>query len=157
MWPVASTTAQASARHVHFDLGSTSAALGGSLGPLGQHIEGDNPFTAPTSAQPSNQVSNYFIDFIIYFSINLIQGGFSSFQYETFDLGLGADYAADSSQEDDAGPDAPVEPSLQVGPSMPNPHPGRAQKAGSRLANSGDDALRFFQVVNEKKQCKFCL
>jgi hypothetical protein len=84
--------------------------------------------------------------------MNLIQGGFSSPQTETFVLPRGSD----SSQEGDAHP-SPAPDGPDPGPSTPTHQPRRAQKAGSRLAKSGDDTLRFFQVVEGKKQCKFCL
>ena len=49
---------------MHFDVPSTSAALGGSPGPTGQHFEEEDPFSAPTHAQPSgNQVRALYIIF----------------------------------------------------------------------------------------------
>jgi hypothetical protein len=60
-----------------------------------------------------------------------------------------------SSQEADAGPIMPRE--ADAGPLTLSHRQKRVQKAGSKLATSGDDTLRFFQVVNGKKQCKFCL
>ena len=54
---------------------------------------------------------------------------------------------ADSDGHQEGSPDPPT----------PTRHPRRAQKAGSRLTSMGDDTLRFFQVVEGKKQCKFCL
>ena len=96
-------------------------------------------------------MSIYFINFINIFLTNLIQEGFSSPHPETFDLGN----VSDGSQEGDAEPIALLAPN--PGPSTPTRHPRRAQKAGSRLASSGDDTLRFFRVVEGKKQCKFCL
>ena len=53
---------------MHFDVPSTSAALGGSPGPLGQHFEEEDPFIAPTHAQPSsNQVRAFYIIFTAIF------------------------------------------------------------------------------------------
>jgi hypothetical protein len=155
---VSSTAAQASSarHHVHFDVPSTSAALGGSPGPSGQRFEEDpfteDPFMALTHAQPStgNQVSIYYIIFYNNLLTNLIQGGSISTQTENFDLPRGSD----GSQEGDTGPDAPLAP--DPCPSTPT-HRTRAPKAGSRLANSGDDTIRFFQEVEGKRQCKFCL
>ena len=66
LWLVSSTTAQASSarHHMHFDVDSTSEAPNASPGPSQQ---GEDPFVAPTPAQPSNQVSICFIVFLIYF------------------------------------------------------------------------------------------
>ncbi len=69
LWLASSTAAQASSgsHHVHFDVGSTSAAPGAPPGPSGQHLEGEDPFRVSTPAQPSNQVSIYYINLTIYF------------------------------------------------------------------------------------------
>jgi hypothetical protein len=135
---------------VHFDLGSSSAAAGGPPEPSGQYLGGEDPFTAPTTAQPSNQVSISYLKFTIFILTNLIQRGLSSPPYETFEL----DNGSDDAQEGGASPSSP---NSNPGPSTPTRPSKKAQKAGSRLASSGDDTLRFFQVVEGKKQCKFCL
>ena len=56
---------------MHFDLGSSSVAAGGSPGPSGQHLGGEDPredpFTSPATAQPSNQVSISYFKFTTIF------------------------------------------------------------------------------------------
>ncbi|KAH9159457.1 hypothetical protein EDB89DRAFT_1183790 [Lactarius sanguifluus] len=131
---VPSTAAQAStaSQHVHFDLGTTSVASGaprqGPPRPSQQNLEGEDPFAGSSPAQASNQ------------------GGLSSPQPENFDIGN----VSDGSREGGASLRGSSDPPTPTRPSR------RAQKAGSRLG-SGDDTLRFFQVVEGKKQCKFCL
>jgi hypothetical protein len=157
LWTVSSTAAQTSGaeRYVRFDLGqdlgATSAAPGGSPGPSGQHLGGDDPFIASPTTQPFNQVSIYYFKFYNIFLTTLIQEGFRSPRSENFDL----DNGSDGFHGGGTGPDSPPVPN--PGPSTPTRQPRKAQKSGSRLASSGDDVLRFFQVVEGKKQCKFCL
>jgi hypothetical protein len=153
---VSSTAAQTSAlsRHVHFGLGTTPAALGGPPGPLGRQLGGDDPFLTSTGPQPSHQVSIYYINFTIYYLTNLIQRGFPSPQEETFDLNISPP-GSDGSLEGGAGPGSP--PGHATGPATPTHRQRRPQKAGSRLAGSGDDVLQFFQFIEGTRQCSFCL
>ena len=159
LWLVPSTVAQASQElgaryHVHFEEPSTSAAPG--AGPSGHHVDTDDPFIISTPAQLSNQVSNYYINFTIYFLTNLIKEGFSSPSTENFDL-QGSDASEEGLQEGDNGPDS--SPAPNSGPSTPTHQPRRAhKKAGTRLATSDeDDVLRFYEVAGEKRLCTFCL
>ncbi|KAH8978653.1 hypothetical protein EDB86DRAFT_2992024 [Lactarius hatsudake] len=128
---VPSTAAQAStaSQHVHFDLGTTSVALGGPPGPSQQNLEGEDPFAGSSPAQASNK------------------GGLSSPQPETFNLGNVSEGSQEGNGHQEGSSDPPT----------PTHHPRRARKAGSRLTSMGDDTLRFFQVVEGKKRCKFCL
>jgi hypothetical protein len=153
---VSSTAAQTSAlsRHVHFGLGTTPAAAGGPPGPSGQQWGVDDPFLTSTGPQPSHQVSIYFISFTIYYLTNLIQGGFPSPQEETFDLRVSPP-GSDGSPGGDAGPGSPSGPT--TGLATPTRRQRRPQKAGSRLAGSGDDVLQFFQFIEGTRQCSFCL
>lgn len=156
MVSVSSTAAQTSAlsRHVHFGLGTTPAAVGGPPGPSGQQLGGDDPFLSFTGPQPSHQVSIYFINFTICYLTNLKQGGFASSQAETFDLRVSPS-GLDSSPEGGAGPGSP--PGHPTGPTTPTHRQRRPQKAGSRLAGSGDDVFQFFQLIEGTRQCAFCL
>jgi hypothetical protein len=84
--------------------------------------------------------------------INLIKGGFHSPPDETFNL----DDLSGGSQE---GGDTTVAP--DSGPATPGHRHRRKekqpQKAGSKKGKSTDDVQSFFQVVDEKKLCKFCM
>ena len=78
------------------------AAPGGTAGPSGDHGEEEDPFVTSTPVQPPNQVSIYFINFILFFLTNLIKGCFHSSPSETFNL----QNVSDGSQE--GGGDATV-------------------------------------------------
>jgi hypothetical protein len=99
-------------------------------------------------------VSIYFINFTIQCSANLIQGGLHSPQDETFDL-------QDIPPGSDDSPDCDAGHSTHRGhtadPATPTHRQRRAQKAGTRLASSGDDTFQFFQIIDGVRQCSYCL
>jgi hypothetical protein len=140
------------AHQVHFDLGTTSVAAGGSPGPSGQQQASEDPFLSPLTPQDSHQVSIYFIKFIIYILTNQFQGGISSPPSENFDLTVGSGPRSDNSQGEDSDSDA-------LGPATdPSTLTRRGQKAGSRLTGLNDDILRFFHCDDEgRRMCQFCL
>jgi len=74
---------------VHFDLGSTPAAAGGSPGPSGQQWEAYDPFLTSTGPEPSQEVSISYNNFTIYCLTDLIQGAFQPPQTESFDQQVG--------------------------------------------------------------------
>lgn len=147
------TQALVASHHVHFALNTSSAAPGSSLGqapgPSGHHEQEEDPFLASTPVQPLNQVGVYFILFIFIYSINLLKGGFHPPLGELFNL---AD-VSDGSQEGGVNPIMIPDP----GPATPSRRQRRIEKAGSRQGKSAEDAQTFFQIVDGKKFCNFCL
>jgi hypothetical protein len=75
-----------------------------------------------------------------------MQGGFCSPQTESFDLQV--------SPELDGSPEGPATPSHNQR-RIQKKVLKKAQKAGSRLANS-DDAFQFFQL-DEKEELRYCI
>ena len=89
---------------------------------------------------------------------NLKQGGFSSPQSEIFDLQHSPASPGSDDSQGDAGANFPLGPTC--GPPTQAPASKYhlvAQKSCSRLTDLGDNVLRFFQEVEGKRQCKFCL
>jgi hypothetical protein len=141
-------------RQVHFGSGSSSAAAGGPSGPSRQHEEGDDPFLYSADHQPLHQVSIVFFNFIIQYSANLIQGGLPSAQDEEFDLG---NIPPGSDDSPEPGPGRRTHQGHTTDPGSPTHRQRGAQRAGTRLASSGDDTFQFFKVINGTRQCTFCL
>ena len=99
-------------------------------------------------------MSIVFFNFIIQYSANLIQGGLPSAQDEEFDLG---NIPPGSDDSPEPGPGHHTHQGHTADPGSPTHHQRGAQRAGTRLASSGDDTFQFFKVINGTRQCTFCL
>ena len=91
-----------------------------------------------------------YFNFKIQYSANLIQGGLQSPQDEEFNLEDIPPGLDDSPERGDGH-------STHQGHSSDPESPTRAKKAGTRLASSGDDTFQFYQLINGKRQCTFCM
>ena len=70
LWSVAppdAVQAEAAPHQVHSASYAPPAAPGGTAGPSGDHGEEEDSFVTSTPVQPPNQVSIYFINFILFF------------------------------------------------------------------------------------------
>ena len=75
-------------------------------------------------------------------------------QDESFDLQV-SPTGSDDSPGHGAGPG--THQGHPSDPVTPTRRQRRAQKAGTRLAGSGDDTYQFFVLVGKTRKCSFCL
>ena len=102
--------------------------------------------------QPEYRPNVLFFNFIIQYSAKLIQGGLPSAQDEEFDLG---NIPPGSNDSPEPGPGRCTHQGHTTDPGSPTHHQRGAQRAGTRLASSGDDTFQFFKVINGTRQCTF--
>ena len=105
----------------------------------------------PCSAFQSGEC--LFYQLLHMYLINLIKGGFCSPPHETFNL---ADISGDS-QEGGTGATTVPDPRSPTPSCCQRRMEKRAEKAGTKQGKVADDTQRFFEVVNKKKMCTFCL